>query len=53
MDLYEVPLSLSLLGNMLAKLHMLLRDSFALIECFSDGSCRVSHLVEPLCYGVI
>ena len=28
-------------------------ESFAHIECYSDCSRRESHLVEPLCYGVI
>ena len=28
-------------------------ESFAHIECYSDCSRRGSHLVEPLCYGVV
>ena len=28
-------------------------ESFAQIGCYSDCSCRGSHLVEPLCYGVV
>ena len=28
-------------------------ESFAHIDWYSDGSRRVSHLVEPLCYGAI
>ena len=28
-------------------------ESFAHIECYSDCLCRGSHLVEPLCYGVV
>ena len=27
--------------------------SFAHIKCYSDCSCRGSHLVEPFCYVVI
>ena len=26
---------------------------FAHMKCYSDYSCRGSHLVEPLCYGVV
>ena len=28
-------------------------ESFAHIECYSDSSRRGSHLVEPLCDGVV
>ena len=28
-------------------------ESFSHIECYSDCSRRGSHLVEPLCYGVL
>ena len=28
-------------------------ESFAHIECYSDCSHRVSHLVEPLCFAVV
>ena len=28
-------------------------ESFAHIECYSDCSRMGSHLVEPLCYGVV
>ena len=28
-------------------------ERFAHIECYSDCSRRGSHLVEPLCYGVV
>ena len=28
-------------------------ESFTHIESYSDGSHRGSHLVEPLCYGVL
>ena len=28
-------------------------ESFAHIECYSDCSHRGSHLLEPLCYGVV
>ena len=28
-------------------------DIFAHIECYSDCSHRGSHLVEPLCYGIV
>ena len=28
-------------------------ESFANIECYGDCSRRGSHLVDPLCYGVI
>ena len=28
-------------------------ESFAHIECYSDCSRRVIHLVEPLCYVVV
>ena len=28
-------------------------ESFAHIKCYSDCSYRGSHLVKPLCYGVI
>ena len=28
-------------------------DSFAHIECYSECSHKGSHLVEPLCYGVV
>ena len=28
-------------------------ESFGHIECYSDCSRRESHLVEPICYGVV
>ena len=40
-------------SSFLISVRMFIVSNAFLIECYSDCSRRVSHLVEPLCYGVV
>ena len=52
MNLIIVP-GMLVCSSFLISVYVYCVESFAHIECYSDCSERGSHLVEPLCYGVV